>query len=173
MKIPLPPVPDFSDKLDQPLNEIELEIKKIQEQRNYDIEIINKKNNISDTKWLKSQETSIKNERLNFDIPSNNTNDKHISWSDNNKFYEPLQYEINKFNNQTIDDPVNIEQIHQEQDIYSEATIFSKLKKINEEKTSQRETDIQSQINELKNDMVTLNNKINLLLEKLDNKNNE
>jgi hypothetical protein len=178
MKIPLPPLPDFSDKVDEPLNEIELEIKKIQEQRNYDIEIINKNNIIADTKWLESQETSIKTERLNFEIPSN----KHISWSDNNKFYEPDQY---KLNNQTSDTSGYIEQIHQEQDIYSEANIFSKLKKINEVEPLQSQSqtqpivhidsqiELQSQIDELKNEMSALNNKINLILEKLDNKYNE
>ena len=44
MSLPVPPVPNFSDKLDQPISEIELEIKRIQEQRNYDIEIINNTN---------------------------------------------------------------------------------------------------------------------------------
>ena len=184
MQIPKPSVPNFSDKLDQPLNEIELEIKKIQEQRNYDIEIINKNNTVSDTKWLKSQETSIKNERLNLNI----TSDKHISWSENNKFYEPQQY-LNNLNNQSIDDTVYIEQINTKQNNFSEANIFSKLKKINEVEPLQSQSqpqsivhidsqidsqiELQTQLDELKNEMVSLNNKINLIFEKLDNKYNE
>ena len=81
------------------MNEIELEIKKIQEQRNYDIELINKNYNVNNDSWLTSQDTSIKNEKLTFSFKQNmdsNTNnansniassDKHITWSNENKFY--------------------------------------------------------------------------------------
>jgi hypothetical protein len=79
MSNPVPPVPDFSDKIDEPISEIELEIKRIQEQRNYDMEIINQnyqqnmnnQPNSNDTTWLESENTNIKNE-------------KHISWEDEN-----------------------------------------------------------------------------------------
>lgn len=72
MSLPVPEKPDFSDKLDEPLTELELEIKKVMAQRNYDIEQINRNNqedinsntNIN-TNWLKPQETSVKNEKIN------------------------------------------------------------------------------------------------------------
>lgn len=60
----VPPIPNFSDKLDEPIYEIDLEIKKIQEQRNYDIEIINQ------------------NHQKN--ITAQKSGEKHISWADNN-----------------------------------------------------------------------------------------
>ena len=74
MSLPVPEKPDFSDKLDEPLTELELEIKKVMAQRNYDIEQINRNNleantnsntTNANTNWLKSQETSVKNEKIN------------------------------------------------------------------------------------------------------------
>jgi len=74
MALPIPEKPDFSDKLDEPLTELELEIKKVMAQRNYDIEQINRNNlesntnsntTNSNTNWLKPQETSVKNEKIN------------------------------------------------------------------------------------------------------------
>jgi hypothetical protein len=67
MTLPVPPTPVFKDNIDQPLSELELEIKKTIAQRNYDIEVI--QNNIhqvkTDPTWLTSQETSVKKEKLN------------------------------------------------------------------------------------------------------------
>jgi hypothetical protein len=67
MSMKVPSVPDFSDKTeDKPITSIEEEIKKITEQRNYDIELINKSfNKPQDSTWLNPLETSIKNEKLN------------------------------------------------------------------------------------------------------------
>jgi hypothetical protein len=100
MKLPVPPTPNFSDTIDEPISELELEIKRIKDQRNYDIELINNTNKNSssslDETWLKPQDTSIKNEKLNIN--------KHIYWED--------------------------EQIIQEKEIYEEddSDIFKKLK---------------------------------------------
>jgi hypothetical protein len=71
MALPVPEKPDFSDKMDEPLTELELEIKKVMAQRNYDIEQINRNNleantnSNTNTNWLKPQETSVKNEKVN------------------------------------------------------------------------------------------------------------
>jgi hypothetical protein len=71
MALPIPEKPDFSDKMDEPLTELELEIKKVMAQRNYDIEQINRNNleattnSNTNTNWLKPQETSVKNEKVN------------------------------------------------------------------------------------------------------------
>jgi len=149
MTLPVPPVPNFSDNLDQPMSEIEMEIKRIQEQRNYDIEMIKNTNSSSDANWLKPQETSIKNEKLikinnnnsnsnakNNDVNFNN-NSKHISWED--------------------------EQLSRQEPMYEEPeeiNIFGKLKKI----TS---PDYQTQIDEIKKEILTLNEKLDLILQKL------
>jgi len=155
MSVSVPPTPNFNDKLDEPINEIELEIKRIQEQRNYDIELINRSynaNDISNNKnWLTSQETSIKNEKLTLDFQSNmtantktNTNvSKHITWSNENQFYEPLPLQEHGNNQETTHD-----------------NIFNKLKKI-------EPINYQTQIDELKNELSSLHNKINIILEKM------
>jgi hypothetical protein len=153
MTLQVPPVPKFSDTLDEPISEIELEIKRIKEQRNYDIEIINNTNKNSNTavdeNWLKPQETSIKNEKLvklNSITNLNTINTKHISWED--------EVEQNKVN------------------------IFGKLKKItantinfenNEDNyhNSNTSNDFQNQIDEIKKDISVLNEKLDLILQKL------
>ena len=76
MSLPVPPVPKFSDyNLDSPMGEIDLAIKKALEQRNYDIEQLNKtlSKSTQDSSWLKSQETSVKSEKL---VPLNNITQK-------------------------------------------------------------------------------------------------
>jgi len=153
MTLQVPPVPKFSDTLDEPISEIELEIKRIKEQRNYDIEIINNTNKNSNTavdeNWLKPQETSIKNEKLvklNSITNLNTINTKHISWED--------EVEQNKVN------------------------IFGKLKKIttntinfenNDDNyhNSNTSNDFQNQIDEIKKDISVLNEKLDLILQKL------
>jgi hypothetical protein len=141
MALPIPPVPNFSDNPDQPFNEIESEIKRIQEQRNYDIEIIantNNNNNLSvDQNWLKPQETSIKNEKLFVNLGKNDKSiKKHISWEDDQN-----QEEIN---------------------------IFNKLKKINSDTHDSSSTaNFQLQIDEIKKDLLSLNEKMDLILQKI------
>jgi hypothetical protein len=101
MTKPVPPVPKFSDKLDEPISEMALAIKQAQEQRNYDTEQVKKSYSTNNsTEWLKSQGTSLQNEKLtkkyikinnneekninNDDIIDLNptTTKKHISWPD-------------------------------------------------------------------------------------------
>jgi hypothetical protein len=130
MTLPVPPVPNFSDNLDEQSNDIELEIKKIQEQRNYDIEIIN--NN-----WLKSQETSIKNEKFAL------SNNRHISWKDDNAGTEETDI-FGKFKKITNND------------------LFSELANDNNNKQ-------QIEIDEIRKEMIILNEKLDLILQKLNN----
>ena len=162
MSLPVPPIPNFNDNMDEPISEIELEIKKIQEQRNYDIEMISKSyngannttnvnspnnqnysNDHKNVNWLTSQETSIKNEKLKLDVqnltPLTNESNKHITWSNENQFYEPVQeYGVNE----------------------ETESLFKKLKKI-------EPTNYQPQIDELKNELASLHSKINIILEKM------
>lgn len=177
ISLPTPPLPDFSDKLDEPISAIELEIKKIQEQRNYDIELINKSyninnmNNTNNDNWLTSQETSIKNEKLAFSFKQNTannannnannssntnfiSNEKHITWSNENKFYEsPQQFEIME-DNETLN---------------QEKNIFSKLKKVNTTHANLDETtsSLQNQLDVVKNELFSLNSKLNIILDKI------
>jgi hypothetical protein len=79
MALPVPPVPKFSDNLeDGPISEIEKAIKELTSQRNYDVEQINKSNNNSlssnTDNWLKPQETSVKNDKLSPQQPIQNGN---------------------------------------------------------------------------------------------------
>ena len=63
----IPPLPEFADKYDdKPITEMEKIIKEITSKRNYDVEKINKNNNL-DESWLKPQETSIKTEKITKD----------------------------------------------------------------------------------------------------------
>ena len=59
----IPEAPNFKDESDGPLTEIEKEVKKMMEQRNYDIERISKSFNGENGNWLKPMETSIKNDK--------------------------------------------------------------------------------------------------------------
>ena len=61
MSIPVPPIPEFKDKIEEPISDFEIEIKKTIAQRNYDIEKYPPKLNVNDSSWLISQDTSIKN----------------------------------------------------------------------------------------------------------------
>jgi len=153
MTLPVPPVPNFSDNLDQPMSEIEMEIKRIQEQRNYDIEMIKNTNSSSDANWLKPQETSIKNEKL-IKINNNNNNSNNNNKAKNN--------DVN-FNNNTKHISWEDEQLSPQEPMYEESeeiNIFGKLKKI----TS---PDYQKQIDEIKKEMSVLNDKLDLILQKL------
>ena len=86
MSLPVPPTPVFQDKMDEPITELELEIKKTIAQRNYDIEVI--QNNIhsvkTDPTWLTSQETSVKKEKFNYGIKENNSVKENNRVKENN-----------------------------------------------------------------------------------------
>ena len=82
MTLPVPPTPKFSDNnLDVPISEMELEIKKVLDQRNYDIEQVSKNLNKSTAdSWLKPQETSLKSEKpttINKPIINSNSNNQN------------------------------------------------------------------------------------------------
>ena len=67
MNIKIPPVPEFSiPSIDGPIKEMDKILKEMTMQRNYDVEQINKLNdNIGqNNNWLKSQNTSLKNEKF-------------------------------------------------------------------------------------------------------------
>jgi len=77
MTLKVPPVPDFNDKLEEkPITEMEKIIKEMTAQRNYEVEQINRGFNsqTQDDNWLKPQNTSIKNEKLQSPLKQENPN---------------------------------------------------------------------------------------------------
>ena len=109
MALPVPPVPKFSDNLeDGPINEIEKAIKELTSQRTYDVEQINRSNNNSLSSnvdnWLKPQETSVKNDKLspqaqplqNGNINGNNSRLKYIKTDNENVENQVISLEREK-----------------------------------------------------------------------------
>jgi hypothetical protein len=190
--IKTPPIPDFSDKqTDKPIKEMDKILKDMQTQRNYEVEQINKiHNNTSQVdNWLKPQETSLKNDKfqqnnLNVNVSEetqplrNNkfkflneleqdtsiTNKKNVSWNKNNEVFN-ISENIIKINEYEEDD-----------------NIFSKLKKVSESKKSENvKLDIKEitqdenitthdKILELERNVKSLNEKIDKLINLLNNK---
>jgi hypothetical protein len=116
MTLPVPPVPKFSDKLeDGPISEMEKAIQEITAQRNYDVEQINRNNNNSITNsnvdnWLKPQETSLKSDKLSNHMQitnnTNNTNNNTNNNSGNKLKYIKIEnndLDSNIYQNQIID----------------------------------------------------------------------
>ena len=107
MARPLPQqIPNFRDKMDEPLTDIELIIKKTIAERNYDVsQIVNANANANITE-IKSQETSIKKEKLSPLFFSSLNQQKNKSETtpeikyikiDNNSFREtPVPIDLNK-----------------------------------------------------------------------------
>ena len=106
MARPLPQqIPNFRDKMDEPLTDIELIIKKTIAERNYDVsQIVNANANANITE-IKSQETSIKKEKLSplffssLNQQKNTSDTPEIKYIkiDNNTFREtPVPIDLNQ-----------------------------------------------------------------------------
>ena len=99
-------IPNFRDKMDEPLTDIELIIKRTIAERNYDISQIVNAATATNTNELKSQETSIKKEKLSPLFFSSLNQQKNKSETtpeikyikiDNNSFREtPTTIDLNK-----------------------------------------------------------------------------
>ena len=109
MTLPVPPIPKFSDTLDDgPITELEKSIKELTAQRNYDVEQINRNNNNNITNsnadnWLKSKETSVKIDKIKQPVQGNNGN----NFNNGNKLkyikIEDTDIDNNIYKNQIID----------------------------------------------------------------------
>jgi hypothetical protein len=176
MTLQVPDKPNFSDNMDKPIGEMELEIKKIMAQRNYDLETINKSVNVEQVEnWLKPKETSVKLEK-----------EKGVTSTYNNA---PLKYiKIDKtdmnqsiYKNEIIDlsSPqkkqiswadenikMNIQESHIENNKSMNGSLFSKLKLLPhmlEEQniqTNKIETADKSKIELIEEDIKVMNSKI-------------
>jgi hypothetical protein len=189
MLLPVPPVPKFTDNLeDGPIAEIEKAIKELTSQRNYDIEQINRNNtNLNSTtdNWLKPQETSVKAEKL---IPQQNVNTKIKYIKTDNETLENqvisldkrenvsspkknVTWDLKPYNylNEGKENEVKLTMEEFVNDNEEDANIFKLLKKVPAVKSEKSEND--NKIAILQNEVKTLNNKLDLILELLKNKN--
>ena len=101
MALPVPPTPKFNDTLDVPISEMNIAVKQMLAQRNYDVEVLHQslnKNNADS--WLKSQETSIKNEKIIKNMYDNENVNTNLNTYDNPKTYDNLKTNINNYKNQ-------------------------------------------------------------------------
>ncbi len=88
MALPVPPVPKFTDNLEEgPISEIDKAIKELTSQRNYDVEQISRSNNAilnsnsNVDNWLTPQETSVKADKLNpQQQPTQNVNNSKLKY---------------------------------------------------------------------------------------------
>jgi hypothetical protein len=196
MTVPVPPVPDFSIRLDdEPIKEIAEKIRQMTVSRNYDIEQINKTYSNSQQNWLKPEETSLKAEKLSINKltsanATNATKSINNTTADNGvKYIKIDNHEIdgNEYVNQIIDlnrqeskkhiswEDENIkmnmsEKIEKE----IENSIFAKLKKIETPFINKKEDSpllLQEQINNIHTRMDTLNDNIVKIMELLNKKN--
>jgi hypothetical protein len=175
MTLPVPPTPKFSDNnLDVPISEMELEIKKVLDQRNYDIEQVSKNLNKSTAdSWLKPQETSLKSEKpisINKPIINSNSNNqnklKYIKIDnetiENNVIKKDI-IDLNQKKNITWgeNENINFQIIEEESD---DDNIFKKLKKITPQRDYFSNNNVTNRLNILEDKLEALNVKMDLII---------
>lgn len=64
MHAPKPMEPNFKDPVDKPIENLDLEIKKLMNARNYDASSFNDSSNLNPQSWLQPVQTSVKAEKL-------------------------------------------------------------------------------------------------------------
>jgi hypothetical protein len=168
MTLPVPDVPDFTDKYsDEPISEIDKLLKEMTSKRNYDIEKISQ-NHSNATNWLKPQETSIKSDKFlsskekekEKEKEKNKKQEKNVTWNISNE-YDYSNSEIT--NNYDIRDIKNENIGFEESEQIIEQSIFKKLKKVEPQNT-------ETKLKDLENQVMILNNKMDLILNLLQEK---
>jgi len=151
MTLKVPPLPDFNDKLEEkPITEMEKIIKEMTAQRNYEVEQINRVFNsqTQDDNWLKPQETSIKNEKLQNPLKQENPN---ISVTNTNSKLKYLKIENEEISFNTFEPKrsvtwgENVIKEFEENEIINndsliEQNIFKKLKQIEPKQDNNEDT---------------------------------
>lgn len=178
MTLKAPHVPEFSEKdVDKPIKEIDKILKEMQAQRNYEVEKINRTYNTSDQvdNWLKPQETSLKNDKLMKTKleTDNNTNNrfKYLNSLDQNFIPNNSKKNV-RFDNE---DQIKIynSDINLVEDDEYDNNLFSKLKKVkNQENISlkiEEQNSNEDRISNLEKNMNNLNEKMERILELLEN----
>ena len=167
MDVKAPPIPNFLDKYeDKPIGEMDKIIKEMTFKRNYDVEQITK-NNVGDDNWLKSQETSIKSEKITKGPPLiNESKFKYLNMDQ--QTLSPTKKSVTWGNNsETSDSEI-------------EENIFKKLKKTQPEITSDNvnlkfeeinnnysNENTDDKIRVLQLEVKTLNSKLDMIIELL------
>lgn len=195
IKLNIPSTPNFSDKIDEPLSEINQLINTLKQQRNLEEETfkntsLNESNLNENNNWLKSKETSIKKEK-NSHTSNSNTYNKY----DSNTSIKYIKIEKDDINNINIESKdiidlnssnVNINDIHsisfkkhitwQDDNINNQVNtienneknnIFLKLKKV--DKNNSLELDIPFEVNSIKNEIKIIYTKIEELDKTMNN----
>lgn len=177
MTLKVPQVPEFADKkTDKPIKEMDKILKEMLTQRNYEVDQINRNysNTTQPNNWLKPQETSLKNEKINI----NNDNDNNQKFSE--QTYTRLKYLNNldtdlspKEKKVTFSNENEINTFNVEDD--EDNNIFSKLKKTDNIIINNNNNNIQEQsedrIAQLERSVNKLMSNMDKILEIL-NKNN-
>ena len=179
INVKVPPVPEFSDKYeDKPISEMDKILKEMTAKRNYDVEQINHNYNSDITQtnnWLKPQETSLKNEKL---TPQKSNEEQSQNYSrfkflnnidENNSENLETNKTISPKKNVSWSDNSNFELVDED-----EQNIFNKLKKVNKKEEvrnditlEMQETINEDRISNLENEMKTINNKIDMIIDLL------
>lgn len=166
MSISVPPVPEFKDTYkNEPITEMEQIIKEMTAQRKYDIEQITKINNSTESDaWLQSQETSIKNDKIQQDKTVLNTN--QIKENNNKLKYFKMENDEIILNNLTVENKKNVtwgENVNiNETNINEEDNIFKKLKKVETIKNPELDANVEPE-----------KNTINIITERINKISNE
>jgi hypothetical protein len=188
MSIKAPPVPEFADKSkDKPIKEMDKILKEMQAQRNYEIEQINRSYNSSINQtdnWLKSQETSLKNEKYTKENTIDKPSQNYSRFKFLNEIGEETSLLVKDKKNVSFSEieEINTFNVEDEED----DNIFLKLKKVSDNKNenitftiSQKTQEVPIPENKITDDkrilmlekeIKNINNKIEKILEFL-NKN--
>lgn len=162
MSIKAPPVPEFADpigKTDKPIKEMDKILKEMQAQRNYEVEQINRtyNNNNQPDNWLKSQETSLKSEKIQGQEIKQESSQNYSRFKFLNEL-EPNLSLTNPKKNVSFSNNDEIKTFNSEPilDDDEDNNLFSKLKKV--KKTEENITlKIHEQTNELQVNEVKIN----------------
>lgn len=190
----VPDEPNFREKInDEPIKEMESLIKDMMAQRKYDIMQIN--NHQEDGSWLKSQETSVKTEKLQYNTTSDNSNIntttnsnanklKHIKLDNDTLKQETKEHMMHSWESQEM---ISTQQLNTQpkkmvswtnkdayiddtdiQESYTlETNLFNKLKKIPSLKDEKKD----EKIAYLEEEIKSLNTKMDMIIDLLKNKN--
>jgi len=173
----VPDVPNFADNYKEaPIKEMDKILKEMTAKRNYEVEQISRTHQSGETNvntWLKPQETSLKSKKFTPTSQTEQNNYRKTKYLDNDGNLNPkknVSWDKSIDGNKSIDDNVNIEDsvtnIHNtSNDDEPDENIFSKFKTVKSDTTNNKE------LNELKEEMKSLNSKLDKIIDLLSNKN--
>jgi hypothetical protein len=184
----IPDSPNFSDNNnDKPITEMEKAIKEMVEQRNYDMEQINKSHNTTNSEnFLKTIETTnkppiqiekkeqtpnynklkhikIENNLNESNVIENNIihNKKHVTWETNENITLSFEDKNTYYDNDYDNDNDN-----ETKDIFSKLKPIQNINNENETKINLRITTLENTVENIKEQVELLNNNITKILEK-------